>query len=372
MSMTNRSRWRSPTTAWLLLLAAGCMTDVPVPEDPSPTGGGGKADGTVRFVVNGHTLNAREQQWMTYVADHVIPRLPGTAARKLEIASRTAWWSLKEGIFDTSNAPKYSNCNSASGDRLIGPLETCGAGRAWQVGLAAVQVPNHSLSELEGLARELFPDQSIDDVLAEAASAAGFAANSSTATAIIGSTGSLRKSWLLRDSAIGFTACERDEVVPECIVGNKGWCYGTSWDTTRWYAPNKPAAMRAIADIETLLGQLIDGDSGTSSGSAWIGSSCGTDADCAFSTPSGDGFCFRPDSTIAGFCSLACEGYCPDRAGLSTTFCVASDTEGGMCTVKAGPSNHDCADLPGTQAYEMDRFVGASSAPAATAWICGY
>src|SRR5512135_2792653 len=118
-----------------LLLALGCASTT----GDAPAGAaGGKADGVTAFVVNGHTLDTREQQWMSYVADRVLPDLPGTRARQLEIASRVAWWSLKEGIFDTSNAPKYSLCNSASGDAPIGPLSICGTGRAWQVGLAAV------------------------------------------------------------------------------------------------------------------------------------------------------------------------------------------------------------------------------------------
>ena len=369
---TSRAPSLSSLTMVLLALATGCVAEVASRDEP-PGGPGGTADTASQFVVNGHALNAREQQWMRYVAAHVVPTLVGTDARKLEIASRTAWWSLKEGIFDTSNAPDYSNCNAASGDHLIGPLDTCGSGRAWQVGLAAVQVPNHSLSELETLAGELYPDETIAEVLTDGAAEAGFDATSDTAQSIASSTGSLRKSWLLRNSAIGFTACERNEVVPECIDGSKGWCYGTSWDTTARYAPNKAAAMRAIGDISTLLGQLVAGSGGTvPPTSPWVGSTCASDADCAFSSGGAQGFCFLAAGTTTGFCSLACDGYCPDRAGHSTTFCVAKATGGGLCLVKAGATNADCADLPGTQVYEMDRYVGTSSAPAATAEVCGY
>ena len=353
----------------LLTLGLGCATTA---GDDTTAGGdvGGKADGTGSFVVNGHALNARERQWMQYVADHVLPDLPGTRARKLEIASRTAWWSLKEGIFDTSNAPKYSNCNSSSGDHLIGALETCGTGRAWQVGLAAVQVPNHTLTELEALAEQLYPDRTVADVLADAAAEAGYDATSATSQAIVASTASLRKSWLLRNSAIGFTACERNEVVPECIDGSKGWCYGTAWDTTRLYAPTKAAAMRAIGDISTLLAQLSAG--GGSGSQPWIGSTCTSDTDCGFAPAGVSGFCFVPDGRTSGFCSLVCEGYCPDLAGRAPTFCVAKATGGGMCVLRVDPLDHDCADLSGTQPYVMDRYVGTSGAPDATADVCGY
>lgn len=353
-------RWKSTALAACALCFAACAAD-PV-DDDEVIAGDGKADGGSIFVVNGHPLTARERQWMQYVADHVLPDLPGTWERKLEIASRTAWWSLKEGTFDTMNPAKYSNCNTASGDRLIGPLESCGAGRAWQVGLAAVQVPNQTLGEIEAIAHEAYPDRSLEQVLAEAAAEAGFASSSGTAQAIVASTGSLRKSWLLRNSAVGFTACERDEVVPECIAGSRSWCYGSGWDTTRWYAPNKAAAMRSIADIERLLARLANAPA-----TPWIGSTCSTDAQCTYD----GGFCLVQDGWTSGFCSRACEGYCPDRSGYARTFCIADDI-GGVCVAKSDPLNHECADVPGTYPQQRARHVGGSSAPMATAQVCAY
>ncbi|HSD90598.1 MAG TPA: hypothetical protein VLB44_23900, partial [Kofleriaceae bacterium] len=218
---------------------------------------------------------------------------------------------------------------------------------------------------------QLYPDESIAEVLADAASEAGYAAGTSTANAIVNSTGSLEKSWLLRRSAIGFTAVERNEVVTECINGSLSWCYGTSWDTTRWYAPNKTAALRAIGDIESLL-DALSGGAGTTQSTSWIGSSCASDGDCGFSVAGVSGFCFIPDGRSSGFCSLTCEGYCPDQPGRSTTFCVAKATGGGMCAIEAGPLNHDCADLPGTDIYAMDRYIGSSSASSGTADVCAY
>ena len=72
----------------------------------------------------------------------------------------------------------------------------------------------------------------------------------------------------------------------------------------------------------------------------------------------------------AGFCSLACEGTCPDRAGSATTFCVESVDGGGLCAAKAEAANHECADIPGTEPIEMDRFIGDSSAARKTAVVC--
>ncbi len=360
--MLSRSRTYLALLVVSIALLAGCSSEDS--DDVEAAGDDGKADGSSGFVVNGHALTARERQWMQYVADHVLPHLPGTRERQLQIASRAAWWSLKEGTFDTQNPAKYSNCNTSSGDRLIGALDVCGAGRAWQVGLAAVQVPNHSLTQIEAFAREVFPDKSLEEVLAEAAGEAGFAADSSTALAIVGSTGSLRKSWLLRNSAVGFTVVERGEVVPECITGSLSWCYGSGWDTTRWYAPNKAAALRAIADISRLLDRLT---SGATPAVPWIGTRCATDEDCG-SFAGAPGYCWLTNGSTVGFCSRACEGYCPDQPGRAPTFCIA-DGDGGSCVVKTHVLNHSCADLAGTQPRLEDRYVGTSGVPAATATV---
>lgn len=367
--MITRKRSRSALLLLLVVLGCGPGDDDAGPYASDP-GAAGKADGE-RFIVNGYALTTREQQWMQYVADRVVLELPGDPERQLEIASRAAWWSLKEGTFDVRNAPKYSNCNFESGDRLIGALDTCTPRRAWQVGLAAVQVPGHSVSALETLAGEVFPDATVDQVLADAAAEAGYAPDGATSNAIVDSQGSLRASWLLRNSVLGFTVVERDEVVPECIDGSRSWCYGRGWDTTRWYAPTRSAALRAIDDIELLLQALVQG--GPAPVPPWVGSVCQADGDCAFSASGAQGFChlFTADGVPAGFCSLACEGTCPDRADRGTTFCVADVTRGGgLCAQKAGATNHDCADIPGTRALRRDRYIGESSASAKTAVVC--
>jgi hypothetical protein len=230
-----------------------------------------------------------------------------------------------------------------------------------------VQVPNYTLGELEALAKQLYPEKSIDEVLVSAAGEAGLAAGSATTSSIRGSQGSLRKSWLLRRSPIGFTAVEKGEVVPECINGSRSWCFGRGWEATRRYAPTKKAALRAISDIAALLASL------TGSASPWIGWPCQSDADCGYSVNGAQGYCYTylvGDGTAAGFCSLPCAGYCPDRAGTARTFCVSNVNGGGLCTVVPSPLNDSCADLPGTEVYEMARYLGGSSAPEATALVC--
>ncbi len=103
----------------------------------------------------------------------------------------------------------------------------------------------------------------------------------------------------------------------------------------------------------------------------FIGSSCGDDTECDFSASGEDGFCTTYDG--GGFCSLGCEGYCPDRYGAAPTFCVAFDGPNGVsggCVSKASAENGYCGDLPGTTPTSVDRYVGSSGVSNATAEVC--
>lgn len=106
----------------------------------------------------------------------------------------------------------------------------------------------------------------------------------------------------------------------------------------------------------------------------FVGTSCESDDDCQFEASDHVGFCLTFDSLSAGpsgFCSLVCEGYCPDKAGRAGTFCVESPTDAvGMCVSKAESINEECSLMPGTLVAERDRFVGESGAPNATANVC--
>lgn len=97
----------------------------------------------------------------------------------------------------------------------------------------------------------------------------------------------------------------------------------------------------------------------------FIGDHCSTDAECAF-TPGA--FCHP-----AGFCSLGCEGYCPDKRGKAGTFCTSDpsgDVAGGMCVSKSQSTNRFCSDVTGTTARSVSRYRGASGAPSATTTAC--
>ncbi len=107
----------------------------------------------------------------------------------------------------------------------------------------------------------------------------------------------------------------------------------------------------------------------------FVGDVCAVEADCNFSADGAAGSCF--EFSIAGgaesygFCSLACDGYCPDKAGSASTFCTSVDGGGsGICVSKASPLNNDCEAIPGTSAAFADRFVGNSSAAPSEALVC--
>ena len=100
----------------------------------------------------------------------------------------------------------------------------------------------------------------------------------------------------------------------------------------------------------------------------FVGTTCADESECTFSASGEDGFCQTYED--GGFCSIGCEGYCPDKYGAAPTFCVSLDGETGQCVSKADSENSQCADLPGTTAQTMDRFVGSSGASVTSAVVC--
>jgi len=120
----------------------------------------------------------------------------------------------------------------------------------------------------------------------------------------------------------------------------------------------------ALDDVDTF--PLLNGEAPEDT--PFVGSTCGDTLECEFSASGEDGFCHTYED--GGFCSLGCEGYCPDKYGAAPTFCVTLDGETGQCVSKSSHENDDCAELPGTTAQTMDRYVGSSTAPASTAVVC--
>lgn len=197
--------------------------------------------------LNGHPLSADQTKWIKYVLDNVRLVLPGNTEAQAAMAARVSWWALKEGVFSLDNPLAYSNCNFPSGDQRIGVVDTCPSGRAWQVGLAGVQVPNFSLSEVESVAKQRHPGKSVQDILDDTSTSIGIPKGSDDYNKAINSTGDLRKSILLRDPATGFVFVDRN-IVKGCIDSWLSWC-GGGWDAAKNIASSQSVAKSTIAEL---------------------------------------------------------------------------------------------------------------------------
>ncbi len=107
----------------------------------------------------------------------------------------------------------------------------------------------------------------------------------------------------------------------------------------------------------------------------WVGDPCEDHSECDFLSGDVPGFCFTYQTSdtneLFGFCSLPCDGYCPDLDGTAPTFCAESPTPSeGICVSKAYPQNESCATIPGSQARDEDRFILESGATPSTALVC--
>ncbi|UQA57302.1 SH3 domain-containing protein [Polyangium aurulentum] len=214
-----------------------------------PICGSSGGGGSTPLVVNGSTLNASQDKWVRWIAKNTFPKLQGTLSQRLDVASRVTWWALKEGVLDTTNPIAYSNCDNVH----QGPLYVCYG--MWQAGISGIQINDKDPVEVENLALKIHAGSTIKDVLAKAALSGGFAAGTSTYNSIVNATGGLRHSWLLRESAVGFT--RQDPVVnSECVVGAKSWCYGSGWYPSNVYAPTKTAALKSISDLRAIISTL--------------------------------------------------------------------------------------------------------------------
>lgn len=121
-----------------------------------------------------------------------------------------------------------------------------------------------------------------------------------------------------------------------------------------------------IDDLNTF--PKLNGSSAPPAPVAFVGDACKADTECGFSVWGTTGKCHA-----AGFCSIGCEGFCPDQAGKPSTFCVQDPTNAtpaGICVPMAVNQNGHCADLPGTIDASAERYIGSSNAPAKTAEVC--
>jgi len=177
----------------------------------------------VSFNVNGRALTETQAEHVEWVKRCVVPIWSASRRDAAEAAARATWWALREGIFDLngSSAHRYSNCHEHGRDRLRSsqPLYRC-SGNMWQVGLAAVQVPNYSDDAVYDVFRTVFgavdPSFTERDVLSMSARLAGFAEGTPIFDGIYGSRDRVRRSWLLRNPWIGMALAEKQEVMTKC------------------------------------------------------------------------------------------------------------------------------------------------------------
>jgi len=124
------------------------------------------------------------------------------------------------------------------------------------------------------------------------------------------------------------------------------------------------------ADFWGSVGGFEDGANGS-----FIGSDCGEDPSvCDFTADGAAAECLdwfdADDSSLNGYCSVSCEGFCPDQAGQAPTFCADFRNDPGMCATTPTSSNASCDDVPGTLLQVVPRFVGNSGATAVWKGVC--
>jgi len=117
-------------------------------------------------------------------------------------------------------------------------------------------------------------------------------------------------------------------------------------------------------------GGFDEGDNG-----AFVGTECGSDPDvCDFSDNGTAAECVdwfdADDSSLHGFCSLPCEGFCPDQGGQAATFCADFKNNPGMCASTPDSSNSSCDDIPGSVLQVVPRYVGTSGVAVVWKAVC--
>jgi hypothetical protein len=236
-----RLLWTAAASALAVFVASACTT-APVGEESGSS--------ELALEVPGLTLTSVEERWVRYVKREVLAKLPGTAADRAHTAAVVSWWALKEGAFNVQPDPFHHNlCSDGGGQRQLGPLEICN-GAAWQVGIAALQMPDVTDAQVESAARSIHGDPTA--VLARVARLGGLATGTPGYETVVKSTGRLRASWLARDGAIGISL--NRQFVETCLSGGPSWCYG-GWDEARAYA----SSTQRIKDVVTALQRYFSG-----------------------------------------------------------------------------------------------------------------
>lgn len=209
------------------------------------------------FQVNGHALNPSQAKNVQWIAECVVPNLPGSREQQAEVAARTTWWALREGVLDRTGARLfgYSNCHERGKDQLRTkqPGYNCST-NIWQVGMAAGQVANYSkesyVKRTDQVISALDPSLNEAALLGWTASLAGYEEKSPTHRSIVNSTGRVKRSWLLRNPLVGFLLVERLEVRAECLIDKKKWCFSGNYPAAKNFSHTEKGMRRSIADLK--------------------------------------------------------------------------------------------------------------------------
>ncbi len=108
--------------------------------------------------------------------------------------------------------------------------------------------------------------------------------------------------------------------------------------------------------------------------SAFVGTVCEGSATCNLSSSGvNNGECvnwFDADtSTLFGFCSYDCSGFCTDISGQAPTFCTQIQGAG-QCAAQPSSLNGNCSGIPGTKRISKPRHVGSSGAEVVWKDVC--
>jgi hypothetical protein len=206
--------------------------------------------------VNGHLLTSLESKNVQWIAHCIVPYLPGKLSDQAEIAAKTTWWSLREGVMDRAEnrAFSYANCHTNEGGAWP-PLKNCPS-NIWQVGLPAGQVMNYSPEKIAEKISKLEPtvDPHIDeDVLVRwSASLAGYVEGTTEYRGIVRSTDRVRRSWLVRNPLVGFMLVAEEEVTGECLIDHHKWCTSGDYPSAVKYSHSRAGVLRAIGDLKRI------------------------------------------------------------------------------------------------------------------------
>ena len=328
-------------------------------------------DCSATLTLNGYPVTPTQLAWLANVGTTAVPALGGSAKAEY-LAAEVMWWGLKEGTIG-QNPYRYSECTqriagctrcarecfhdvSLPATGVCDMTDPCKHFRAWQVGLAGVQVsPGFDVDAF--LAGHQLGDAAT--ILDRVARQAGYSPVDPEYAAITTSTGLLRQSWLLRDLAVGITI-EARQIHTECFGAGrpKGWCFkkpppACEADPVQCktligrFAPSRPVATRVIRQLQVFFQacQAANPPPPTCSDPSFpvlcaaegfccpSGAVCNAAGCCGEPSPVAcGGYCCGPGSVCGeGNCTDPCPAEMPVACGAPIVCCAAGSVCGRDC-----------------------------------------